>query len=272
MAQLDCDENGRRYFPYSMGYDIPIVDYAYSAHLALAILLADPTTFAQHVRDTWNLPCAVIRAPRTHDGMLMRSKLFDPGSKARLVSESEVLGVEVRVIDEDPYEINTSLPLLYGRSVTNEQMFSRLELALAVTAFVPGWPYYYLPALLGYAPEGDYPGDNDPRSVNRQPISREHVAEYVSSGRSTRLRSTLELLTRIEESFLASEPLEPHSVEVLAPSTLVIRRNAGEVGIAANFSKDSPADVGRVLSGQTVIWNGSLSGDRLDPLGYCVWK
>jgi sucrose phosphorylase len=272
MAQLDCDENGIEYFPYSMGYDIPIVDYAYSAHLALAILIDDPTTFAQHVRDTWNLPCAVIRPPRTHDGVLMRSKLFDPRSKARLVSESAALGVEVRVIDDDPYEINTSLPFMYGRSVAHEQMLARLELALAVTAFVPGWPYYYLPALLEYAPEGHYKGDTDPRSVNRRPISREHIAAHIASGRSTRLRSILELLGRIEESFVGSERLEPQSVEVLVPSTLVIRRNSGEVGIVANFSKAAPTDVRHVLNGKTVIWDGGLSGGRLDPLGYCVWK
>jgi hypothetical protein len=272
LAQLDCDDFGCRYFPYSMGYSVPIVDYAYAAHLGLAILQGDPSTFAQHVRHTWSLPCAVIRPPRTHDGILMRSKLFDADSKRDLIELSEAFGLEVRVIDGDPYEVNASLPYLYRLGVTTDQMLARVELSVAVTAFVPGWPYYYLPAILGYVPEDDHEADADPRSINRQPVSYRHVVEYVASGRSVRVRDLLRVLGDIVGSFSRSEPLGPQSVETLAPSTLVIRRNGGAVGIAANFSVDHSADIGGVLSGRAVIRSSGLTLTRLGPLGYCVWK
>jgi hypothetical protein len=178
MAQIDCDLDGLKYFA-ELGYeDIPISDFAFSTYLALAIIDGDPVALARYLNDQRDLRRVLVRAPRTHDGILLRSSRLHHTDRSKLIAFASNCGVPVRATGADPYELNCSAPYLYSKAVGRENLNSVIELAVAVTALSGGWCYLYLPFLLGCIPETDTADvtaadsdSADPRSVNRRPIS-----------------------------------------------------------------------------------------------------
>lgn len=270
IAQLGCDEAALEYFPPSEGWQVPVVDLAFPAHLALAILSGDVRHLADHLRATWSLPNVLLRAPRTHDGILLQSSYFSSRARDLLVQHARTFGIEDRAISGEPYELNASLPHLYTAGVgTAPGRDARIQLAAAVATFAPGIPYLYLPALLGYEPEAYYGRDADPRGLNRRPL-REDVATSIIE--SAHARCVADLTGQ-----LAALDLPPKSapaggaepVQYVETSGLLIERRERGVALLANFSREGGLRIPRSLSGRVRFGHG-VRGDALEPLGFAV--
>ncbi|WP_144118328.1 alpha-amylase family glycosyl hydrolase [Catellatospora sichuanensis] len=269
-AQLDCDEHGVKYFPRS-DYSAPIVDYAYSAYLVLALLTAETSSFAEHLENTWHLPSVVVRAPRTHDGILLRSKLLSDRAKKSLLEAVAGHGVDVRVIDNDAYEVNSSLPYLCSLGTDIAGMRARIELCVAVSAFIPGWCCLYLPFVMGDLPEYRAFGQSDPRSLNRQPILDTARSEYVESGAMSSMYKLLESLNRVRGYFNGVDALTGDFVEVPAPGLLLISRPHARLMLVANFDTSRAVSVERIVKGDLVVGRRAQGAEVL-PLGFGIWR
>lgn len=274
MAQLDCDEYGVRYYPPDLGFDVPIVDYAYSAHLAFAMLSGNPMALAGHIRRTWKLPTDPVRAPRTHDGILLRSANLSTDVKMSLVELAARFGISTRVIDDDPYELNSSLPHLYACGVGAVLLRKRIELAVAVTALVPGWSYLYLPYLVGDIPEErtTLGADEDPRSLNRQPIPKATLDTFLDSDAGKSMNELLSLLATVHGKRSEARLRADDAVTTPNATTLSIRRGSPGFHLIANFSINATADVTAIGPRANFVVGRDCSRSRIGPLGFGLWR
>lgn len=268
IAQLGCDEAALAYFPPDAGWQVPVVDLAFPAHLALAILSGDVAILAEHLRATWSLPNVLLRAPRTHDGILLQCAYFSLRARDRLVRQARTFGIEDRIISGDPYELNASLPRLYAGGVGTAGRDARIQLAVAVAAFAPGIPYLYLPALLGFEPEAHWEVEADPRALNRRPLRGEMATSITESAHS---RSVADLTRRLAaldlpESAPADGAQAVHCVE--ASGLLIERRDRG-VALLANFSPEGGLRIPRSLA-RSVRFGHGVRGEALEALGFAV--
>jgi hypothetical protein len=271
IAQLDCDASGRDYFDDT----IPIVDYSFSAHMALAVLSEDVRLLTEHLRTTWCLKNTLIRAPRTHDGILMKSSNFSSEARELLVRHASAIGIPPRMINGEPYELNSSLPFLYRIGANSSDLRNaRLHIAFALAAFAPGIAYLYLPALLGFEPEVagiDGIHDEDPRSLNRLAVPTACLQELLQDNF---VRSSSDLI----DDLLALElgPGDPglrHSEDIhcVADSVLLMIRSDLGMAMLANFSSSKQAIVAQhVLQG--AICTRRLQQNLLEPLGFLIWR
>ncbi len=269
IAQLDCDENGAKYFP-SPAYDVPIVDYSYSAHLSLALLLRDGRRIAAHIDDTRDMEARLIRAPRTHDGILLRSGLLDKEASSLLVRKAAEFGISARVIGGEPYELNCSLPYLYGQGTNAPGQSARIEMAVAISAFVPGWCFLYLPALLNYIPERQPGYDHDPRSLNRQSMPRSAWRDFVRSHRGRSMRRLLAYLAKIRATATKSDTAEVRSPGCFGGRVLVVDRPTDRSMLIANMDTKRTVHIG-ALSRGSLAESWRASDQRLNPLGFGFW-
>lgn len=269
IAQLDCDKFGVEYFPESLGYRIPIADYSYSAYLAYAILSGEVDALGAHIMKTNTLNETIIRCPRTHDGILLRSQNLDSGMIEQLVDEAASYDLHPRIIEGEPYEFNCSLPFLCSLGIKQSEIWDRLKLAIAITSFLPGWTYLYLPFLLGYIPEHDYDFSNDPRALNRNPISSLAWQTFVSSRHHDETRVLLEFLVKQEVDYLEKEDLQIENGKRYSKGLLVIKRRESKFCILANFNSNRSVDVKHLTSGD---WLGGwrASSSRIEPFGFGI--
>lgn len=267
IAQLDCDVSGQEYFDDA----VPLVDYAFSAHLALAVLSEDVRLLAEHLQRTWLLETPVIRAPRTHDGILMKSVNFPPEARDLLVRNASAIGITPRIIDGEPYELNSSLPFLYrGSGNTSDLRNARLHIAFALAAFVPGIAYLYLPALLGFEPEAVGTADEDPRTLNRLPVP---VAFLQNLLRASFARLSSELINDLLALNLGpGDPAQrrDNDVHYVPDSALLIVRSDLSMAMLANFSSSKQAIVAPWIL-QSAVCTRRLHENLLDPMGFVIW-
>ena len=194
-AQLDCDSDGLQYFGKPTQSHYVVNDFSYSAYLTLAVVSGDAQPLARHLSATAKTPRVCLRAPRTHDGILLRSGLLNTHDRDRLIDAVGSHGVPVRMSGSSPYEINASAPYLYGLAGRRPRLGDVIELVVAVTGMTPGWGYLYLPLLLAHVPEDSVGGDvSDPRSVNRALVPASVLDEFTSSGRASRMWNLLKTL------------------------------------------------------------------------------
>ncbi|WP_433270035.1 alpha-amylase family glycosyl hydrolase [Actinosynnema sp. CS-041913] len=271
MAQLDCDEHGLRYFPPAGIPDLPIVDYAYSAHLVLALVSGSAETLAVHLRNTWTLPCPVIRAPRTHDGILLRSKLLPEEERHRLVEALSRHGVLPRSISGTSYEFNSSLPYLYGLGVDAPGKAARIELSIALSAILPGVCYLYLPAVLGFTPELQSVSSDstDPRSLNRQPLPVGFFEQQVSTGSVSRIFDLLSALVTTRRGSLAVLG-NPQDVVIGVEGVLLVERPEAGLRAVFNLHPEHTYVVAEAPPGDAPI-SRRMRGNSIGPLGFAVW-
>jgi hypothetical protein len=263
-AQLDADSDGARYFAAAR-QPVPIVDYAYSPHLALALASEDPRALAHHLAATQNADVPLLRAPRTHDGVLMRSKNLGEAQKRRLVDLANAEGLSVRVIDDDPYELNASFPRICAIRVSQPQTWQRLELAIALTCFLPGVAYLYLPMLLGYTPEYEAsPTEHsDPRVLNRLPMPTRYVDSLHREAAFSDLLDTVGWFSRQPRASLgAAQEIGVRSTR----SVLTVLLPKDDLAISLNLSTSEPA---QVPSGRPLHARRYADG-HLGPLGFVV--
>jgi hypothetical protein len=274
VAQLDCDEFGAPYFPAGE-YDIPIVDYSYAAHLAYAVIMCDVREFARHVTEADGLGVTLVRAPRTHDGILLRSGML----QARLVSElttvARRLGVPSRIIGGSAYELNCTLPYLFSRDVDTSQGWHRIEIAIAVSGFISGWCFLYLPLLLNYFPEwegsqANIAGD-DPRSLNRQPIPAKVWRRFLRSSRCKDVRALLSYLASVGDGGHVTCFPSAEAPAEFKGRVLTVDCASHEVLLAANVDASRCIDVGSSVRGRLQLGR-RVSGRTLGPLGFGFWE
>lgn len=181
MAQVDCDQSGRCYFSDDKHTDIAIYDFSFSALLCEALARGYTKKLADHLNETSKLNRLLVRAPRTHDGILLRSGCLDEICKKNLVDFSEKNGIKIRSTQGTYYELNCSMPY-FLKKIYAKDMYQIINLTIVFTGILNSIPYYYLPYILGVIPEEssinqDIPirfQKDDPRTLNRLPINEKN--------------------------------------------------------------------------------------------------
>ena len=269
IAQLDCDAAAREYFPSNQGYAVPLIDFSFAAQLALAILSADVRLLADHLRATWCLGTPLLRAPRTHDGILLKAEDFQTHGLA-LLQRAGAFGIKPRVIGGRPYEFNASLPHLYAAGAqTPTDRDARLHLAVLTATFAPGIPYLYLPALLGYEPELFFEKEDDPRSLNRRPLVEKVTGIITASPHAQSMAALIGQLAALE--LPPEAPAANNSVHCVGTSGLFVERRERQVAMLANFSNQVALTIPTELAGRSILSRG-LEGNCLEPLGFVILR
>jgi sucrose phosphorylase len=268
LAQLDCDKNALTYYSDIQRSNIPINDFTYSTYLALSILEENPKKLVKHVVRTQNSGRILLRVPRTHDGILLRSMLLEKQDKNKIIGFAESNNISVRAPGGDPYELNCSAPYLYSLLAKDLELFDTIIFTIAVTGMMPGWSYFYLPYLLGYIPEHIFNPEEfeDPRALNRQPISKSTLDAFVSSLVSSQIVSLLKSLHTIH----ASQGYDFKSNILTDGKLLVAITEDNKFRLVANFSKNSSQEIPRKWLYGDVVESRGQGANKLGRLGYSI--
>lgn len=277
MAQLDCDDRGQKYFKEGDVSQTPIMDYAYTAYLILALLTGDPCPLADHLQRTLPIAHRLVRTPRNHDGILLRPRLLLHEHKERLIAAAHRLGVPVRVNNGSPYEINSSLPGLLAKLGNEEEFWQRLSLCIVVTACLPGVAYYYLPNLVGDVPEDRSTSNQpDPRSTNRMPLPEGTWTDFLKGPQATKTKDQLRMLATIfhdsENRVTKREGIAQLTMEIrVVDGVLIVGRRDLRLSVAVNFSNSHAVTVPDVTAGSFCFGQMPVDG-QLDPLQFVCWE
>lgn len=271
LPQLNCDTQGMSYGLALQGGSTPLWDYGFSAVLALTVITGATTQLVYHLKDTWELPIPILRALRTHDGILMKSPFLRASLRDALCNAFARYDVFPRVIEGDPYEFNVSFPFLCSLGTDSTGMWRRLLTCTALLSCLPGWCYIYLPILYGFRPEVDeaVTSFSDPRSLNRISMPREFIERVQLGGEHKRMLQNLESCVRLRHEYNLDTKQPGDSIDMFGEAAVVLRRAGGRVTVIANFSQYSavavPERLGR-RSGGT-----GLDGVRVEPLDFGIW-
>jgi len=271
LAQLDADPCGASYFMKKEGWSVPVVDYAYSAVLVLTLLSESASKIETHIKRTNDLPCEFIRPPRTHDGILLQSDLLTDDELDELQRICEEWDLPVRIVDGESYEINSSLPFICSLGVNKKETWQRILLVIALTGFLPGIPYFYLPFILCDIPEArSIELDNDPRSLNRARLLISHIAKFTKSIRRGQLHTLLRNIDRARTLYPDNGSTTVLSSDN-ADSVLVLTRDGDSCLFACNFSTRQDAML-KLSKKMKLIWGNRASNRTLGPLGFGFWR
>ena len=271
LAQLDIDPSGASYFPKAEGWSVPAVDYAYSAVLVLALLSESASAMEIHVRRTLGLPCNFIRPPRTHDGILLQSDMLTSRELADLAKLCDHWKLPVRMVDGERYEINSSLPFICSLGVDKPTTWQRILLVVALTGFLPGIPYFYLPFILCDIPESrGLTLGADPRSLNRTRLIGAYVKEFSQLKRSEELHALLCAINSTRALYSDKE-FKAHVFSSDVPdSVFAVTRGADCCLFACNLSSSRIAKV-QLPKKMRLEWGSRATSHTLGPLGFGVW-
>lgn len=204
LAQLDCDEQGRAYFLASQYKDVAIYDFSYSAYLCEAIISKKTEVLSWYLMQTSLEKRILIRAPRTHDGILLKSGNLTEECKAKIINYANNHGIAVRRANGSIYELNCSLPYLFY-IIYPKDVHKLVRMTIAFTGILNSIPYYYFPYMEGYIPEqgvgSDYISERfdkeDLRTMNRMPVPIEFVHNHPAQ---KELRKLLDVLSEIHSN------------------------------------------------------------------------
>ena len=177
-AQLDCDFNGLRYFDEAKYHDVSIYDFSYSAYLCSSLITKNTVELCEYLNKKSLDHRILIRAPRTHDGILLRSGNLSINCKNRIIEFANRNGLKIRKAQNNIYEINCSLPYIL-KLISPKLSNNIIKMIIVFTGLLNSIPYFYYPFIQGYIPEQEYKAlhipqrfeNNDPRTINRIPIS-----------------------------------------------------------------------------------------------------
>ena len=270
IAQADADPVGASYFLKAEGWSVPVVDYAYSAVLVRALLSESASAMALHTERTSNLPCEVLRPPRTHDGILLQSDILTKSELDDLDMICNLWRLPVRSEDGEPYEINSSLPYICSLGVCEDSTWQRVVLIIVLTGFLSGIPYFYLPFVLCEIPEKWASiADKDPRSLNRSRIDIARIEKFSKSLRGTQLREALQTIYKVR-IFHPEERVETVTSSS-EPSVLILFRDSRRCVFACNFSTTHVATL-RLPNAMRLVWGSRTANRTLGPLGFGIWS
>lgn len=173
-AQLDADNTGLTYFPSEA--NMPIFDFSYPSILLLSLWQQSSSPLRHFLSNHQANGRCVIRPLRTHDGILLRSGNLSSSHLDDIINMMESCGINIRYINRQPYEVNSSLPYILNK-FDSSHFWNILRMSIVLTGIVSQFPYYYLPAIVGSIPEQfankfsrtRFSAD-DPRTINRLPI------------------------------------------------------------------------------------------------------
>lgn len=270
-AQLDCDLDAQQYFPPSAVRNVPIIDFSFSAQLALALLRETTTFLAEHLQTTSRIGNLLVRCPRTHDGILMKSAFFPTPARDLLASTATALGISVRVIDGFPYELNCSLPYLYGKGVSRATRDARLQLAWALSCFLPGHAYIYLPALVGFEPDEIVSRSDDPRSLNRTELREYAAREFLASPFGLETVQLMKELAALQIPITARPSVGASALSARAFGSCGLFLSMAQPArwMALNFSANQAVQL-PVNARSNIVCARRMDGSALAPLGFAV--
>lgn len=269
IGQLDSDADALKYFPIDQGYNVPIVDFAFPAILAKSILSQSPMSIFSHIQDTWNLNSKLIRAPRTHDGILLKTNRLALSDRNWLVDHADKNNIPIRTIENIPYELNCSLGHLLGSDHTNRS--KRIIICIAISIFSPGIPYLYLPAILGFVPEVFDIKFDDPRSLNRIPIPIEAVQDSQKEHIKW-IKKLFSSLSFIFDSSLRSNE-QKGTIDLTSENCLTIVRYDLNCCMTANFSISKSAYLDQAQTVSDILFEIGLNNTNIiAPLGVVITR
>jgi hypothetical protein len=271
IPQLNCDSWGEQYFPKSLFSNAPLTDFAYSAILALTILTARPEPLIAHIKRVQDRGLSVLRALRTHDGILLKTSLLRASDRHALIKAFAEYHVSPRIVERRRYEFNCSFPYLCSLGTDLAGMWRRIEMTLALTACLPGVCYVYLPLLFGFKPESDggQQPNSDPRMLNRTAMTSDFVARASSSFEHKRILTNLQLLASIREQYGLERNDESVSLASIGKHGIVVRRANGRVVLIVNLSRERSLRVPTSLGDMSF---GNVVRGRIPPLGFSLWS
>jgi Alpha amylase, catalytic domain len=232
--QMDCDEAGLK--AADSLSDVALQDFALSASLIATVLSGDATHVGVHLQQTWALAqqVSLIRAPRTHDGVYLRTRVLQEHSRSSILSYAKSNSINLRVLDGEPYELNDSLPKLLELAGFRDGD-GLLAVAL-LTAIITGVPYLYLPAFASWVPDNAAtPYVADPRAINRVAPPTGHILSVFRSPYGVRLREILEVLSEVRRRALLGSAHDGDDVEYAGGLLKIVRGSAASVTLYVNF-------------------------------------
>jgi hypothetical protein len=177
----------------------------------------------------------------------------------------------VRMVGGKRYEINSSLPFICSLGVGKQATWQRILLIIALTGFIPGTPYFYLPFILCDIPEirGIGSGD-DPRSLNRTRLLVKNVELFLQSKRSQQLQTLLSTINLTRLMYADNE----FKIRILSSSDpdslFAATRSEGRCLFACNFNASHSVKI-RLPKTMKLEWGSRASNLALGPLGFGVW-
>ena len=277
IAQIDCDVDGRKYYSKTDFSDVAIYDFGYSAALSLAFFEGQPQALVQFLQINQNVKRPLVRAPRTHDGILLRTRNLTPNQIDRLIAEAGKIGISVREANGIPYELNCSMPFLL-QQISSSKFHTLLEMTIMITGILNSIPYFYFPYMVGYIPEDHLGIDKlnkrfdkeDCRTLNRIPI---YNWDQLKTGVfvKNRLPYIFKILTEIHNMY--GEDLIKHeaSFSVSKNRLMMIETANGAVNGIFNFS-DSPCNMDlKKIPCDYLVYENCSSNDTIESYGYYIW-
>lgn len=269
LAQLDSDQRGMEYFTASSFADsVHTVDYAFPAVLTLALLTGEVSPLVQHISETASIGGSALRPMRTHDGIMLQSARLSQPVRDKILTAAHRWSLPIRYRGGIPYELNNSLPYLCRVPGDSDSMRRRLDLAAAVTAFTPGWSYFYLPALLGDVPEDrlNIRHADDPRSVNRAPLPSRLECNLLQSYQIHDISELLGLLLRCHER-LSLESEQPAVISEPQQGVISIYHPSANLLVYGNFHSSVPF---KIPDTHQLLFQGgrNSSSSSVGPLGF----
>jgi len=275
IAQIDADAEGKKYFRDSGFEDVVIYDFGYSAALSLAIGEKNPCELAGFLQTNHDVKRPLIRAPRTHDGILIRSGTLSPHQVKKVVELATRLGIPIREANGMPYELNCSLPFLIQNTCPLYQD-EMLEMTIVLTGILNSIPYFYLPFLVGFVPENlqsfSLPkrfSQDDPRTLNRIPFNWNDVCQtkFVKN----RLPHILEILIVIHKLYETELISEKAKVSTIVNKLLRVITAGGVIDGVFNFSEAKVLIPFSHNQNDWTLYSNRLNAEFLEPGGYSIW-
>lgn len=260
ILQVDSADPLAEYEPLLASRPV-LIDHSFSSFLCHGYLAQEPSYLARHLKLSESTPnFRVLRPVRTHDGVFMRSRNQDPEFLDSVVQLFQGAGLQLRYTNGALYETNHSLPHLLGVHADEELFERRLVGSLIVATMTSTIAYVLLNSLLGQRPEEHLAFGEDPRQLQRQPLTR----ELLTTGPWSRYRSlprALDALASLVGTDTEDEPA--FEVEAQGP-VLMIRSDLGRRVAAINFSQNSqPLHV----PPEAVLFECGFSNNTLGPCG-----
>jgi hypothetical protein len=271
IPQLNCDAQGVNYFPASLGYKAPIQDFGFSSALLLTVLTEESTHLFSHLQLTENIRLPILRAPRTHDGILMKTPLFDIAQRKKLIAALHKYQIIPRLIEGEAYEFNCSLPYAFSLNTSIKGMWDRILITVALTSCLSGLCYLYFPVLFGFRPEmdGNEAKKNDPRYLNRLPMSYEFYKNAIRSSCHKRLLVLIKLLVFLRKKLQLEVQSTNDRIEQRGLNGIAIHRYGRRLILIINFSTVSSLELDHNLT--KPIAGINLMKNKLGPLGFGIW-
>ena len=271
IAQLDCDNQGLKYYSNYMDWNVILIDFSYSAKLLFSFLTGNVKYISLHINETRSVKHRILRAPRTHDGFLMRSGNFENNFINTLSVILRSVSGNVREIDGKPYEVNSSLPYLLSVTGSVNQMWDKIRICIILTSLISDISYLYLPFITGFIPEKKYKPTKDPRQLNRQPISIQYyndLKENKNYKETCKLINELCLICRVTPSDRIS--MNSYS-EHYGESILIIYNTLLNLKLVANFSSKKKFLPNLESSTESLLSQNKNQGS-LDGYGFALYN